>query len=178
LPVLFSKEPYNAHEAFILVPQCREGKRWVEVDWGAKKSSRMTPDPSPMLAMAMALLQKTIEDNPVDQSQILLAGISMGGYGVWELTARKPDLFAGVLAVCGGGDEKNAPLLAKTPFWVWHGLDDKVVWPQRSQSMVEALRAAGGIVKFTELPGVGHDSWTKAFAPESGAVEWLFQQRR
>lgn len=178
LPVLFSKEPYNSLEAFVLVPQCREGQRWVEVDWGSKKSSRMKPQPSPMLAMAMALLQKTIEELPVDRSQILLAGISMGGYGAWELTAREPALFAGVLAVCGGGDEKNAPLLAKTPIWAWHGLDDKVVWPQRSRTMVEAVRAAGGNVKLTELPGVAHDSWMKAFAPESGAVEWLFQQHR
>ncbi len=178
LPVLFAKEPYSQYEAYVLVPQCREGKRWVEVDWGAKKSTRMTAEPSPMLAMAMALLEKTIAESPVDPAQILLAGISMGGYGAWELTARKPNFFAGVLAICGGGDEQNAPLLAKTPFQVWHGSDDKVVPPQRSRSMVEAVQQAGGSVKFTELPGVGHDSWTTAFKPASGAIDWLFQQRR
>jgi len=47
----------------------------------------------------------------------------------------------------------------------------------RSRSIVAALKAAGGNPKYTEYPGVGHNSWDKAYN-EPDLVEWLFSQRR
>ena len=43
--------------------------------------------------------------------------------------------------------------------------------------MVEAVKQAGGSPKYTEYPGVGHNSWSKAYASPS-TWEWLFAQRR
>ena len=43
--------------------------------------------------------------------------------------------------------------------------------------MVAALKKAGGKPKYTEYPGVGHNSWDKAYRdPEF--YKWLFGQKR
>ena len=102
----------------------------------------------------------------------------MGGYGAWELAARQPGTFAGVVPVCGGGDEATAQLLASTPIWAWHGGADPVVPTARTRSMIEAIRAAGGTPEYTEPAGVGHMVFEQAYAPASGVIDWLFSQRR
>ncbi len=179
LPELMARAPYrDRHAAYVLVPQCRDGQRWVEADWAAKRSSRMRPDPSPMMAMAMALLDGTLRTLPIDLDRVYLAGISMGGYGAWELAARRPGTFAAVVPVCGGGDEGTGQLLAFTSIWAWHGGADPVVPTARTRSMIEAIRAAGGTPKYTEPAGVGHMVFEQAFAPASGVMDWLFAQHR
>jgi hypothetical protein len=42
--------------------------------------------------------------------------------------------------------------------------------------MIEALRAAGGNPLYSELKGVGHNSWTPAYR-ESECLDWMFSQR-
>jgi predicted peptidase len=67
--------------------------------------------------------------------------------------------------------------MAKVAFWVFHGGADPVVNPDQSRNAVKALKEAGATVKYTEYPGVGHDSWSKAYK-EPELVEWLFSQSR
>jgi len=49
---------------------------------------------------------------------------------------------------------------------------------QKSREMIEAIKKAGGDPKYTELPGVGHNSWTPAYTRTDGVVPWMFQQKR
>ena len=54
---------------------------------------------------------------------------------------------------------------------------DTVVPPERSEEIVEALKANGGNVKFTLYPDAGHDSWTRTYDnPE--LYEWLLKHSR
>jgi predicted peptidase len=101
----------------------------------------------------------------------------MGGFGAWDLMARRPQLFAAAVPICGGADNTTAPLIKHIPIWAFHGDNDTVVWPQRTRTMVEALKAAGGNVKYTEFPDVGHNSWDKAFN-EPGLFDWLLSHRQ
>ena len=39
----------------------------------------------------------------VDIKRVYLTGVSMGGYGTWELASLRPDWFASIMPVCGGG---------------------------------------------------------------------------
>jgi len=177
LPEAMARSPYREkYPAFVVVPQCRDQQRWVEAEWSDRESTPMRPQPAPMMAMAMALLDKTLYELPVELSRVYLSGLSMGGYGAWELAARRPGTFAVVAPICGGGDENTARLLAESSVWAWHGVRDTVVWPDRSRRMVEAIQAVGGKVKYTELPGVEHNSFLKAYAPESGLLDWMFAQ--
>ena len=67
--------------------------------------------------------------------------------------------------------------MARVPFWIFHGADDKVVPVSSSQRMVKALKVAGARPKYTEYPGVKHNSWMKAYQSRE-LWKWMFEQRR
>ena len=165
------------HPCFLVAPQCRTDHRWVEVPWTDTQSTPQAPEPTTDLAAAVAALDAVLAAEPADADRVLLTGLSMGGYGSWTLAARSPERFAAVLPICGGGDEATAPRLAKLPIWAFHGDGDKVVPVGRSRSMIEAIRAAGGAPTYSELEGVGHDSWTPAYR-DPAVLDWFFAQRR
>ncbi|QDV11591.1 esterase [Rosistilla oblonga] len=164
---------------FVLAPQCPTGQQWVDVPWGDLKSTPMPEQPSRPMQGAIEVLQKTLKEQPIDRSRVYLTGLSMGGYGSWDLASRHPEWFAGAIIVCGGGDEQQAAQLKQLPIQVFHGGADTVVPTQRSRSMVAAIQDAGGTqIEYTELPGVGHNSWSHAYSDAAGALEWLFKQSR
>ena len=114
----------------------------------------------------------------VDPDRIYLTGLSMGGYGTWQMVTRYPDLFAAIVPICGGGDPNRVQRIAKVPTWVFHGEDDRTVPIKRSEEMVEAMKAAGATdIQFTRYPNTGHDSWTKAYN-DPKLYEWLLSHRR
>lgn len=172
-------EPENRrrHPCFVVVPQCRVDHRWVEVDWSNTRSTPQRSEPTVDLAAAVAALDAVTQAEPVDRDRIYLTGLSMGGYGAWDLASRMPERFAAMIPICGGGDEATAPKLVGLPIWCFHGDADKAVPVERSRMMVDAVKAAGGTVTYTELTGVGHDSWTPAYR-DPATLDWLFQQKR
>ena len=65
------------------------------------------------------------------------------------------------------------------PAWVFHGEDDPIVPVDEARRMVDALRAAGADeVRLTIYPGVGHDSWTKAYDSGGELFEWFLKHPR
>ena len=179
LPTQMCREEWlEEFPCFMVIPQCRDGEQWVDQAWGEKKSVPIEETPTDQMAMAMSVLDRSLKTLPIDKTRVYLTGLSMGGYGSWELAMRRPNLFAAVAPVCGGGDETQAAILKNIPVWAAHGDSDTVVWPVRSRTMVEAIRKAGGNVKYTEYPGIGHNSWTKFYADRNGVIPWLFRQVR
>lgn len=174
---LADPEARRRHPCFVLVPQCRPNHRWAEVAWDAATSSPQPPAISTDLAAAVAALDDVLAREPVDPARVSLTGLSMGGYGAWDLAARMPERFAALVPICGGGDEATAPRLAALPIWCFHGAADNVVPVGRSRSMIEAVRAAGGKPRYSELEGVGHDAWTPAYR-DPAVLDWLFEQSR
>jgi len=138
----------------------------------------------------LALLDEVRAQTRVDPTRIYVTGLSMGGYGTWNLLARRPDLFAAAVPICGGGDigrlipdlgsgfDLAGLLEAKdVPIHAFHGEADPVIPVEESRLLVRALREVGGRVELTTYPGVEHDSWTRTYArPELYA--WIFAQRR
>ncbi len=124
-----------------------------------------------------ALLDDVISKYRVDKDRVYLTGLSMGGYGTWALAAAHPEKFAAIAPICGGGNPSDAKKLARLPVWVFHGAKDPTVPLKRSEEMVQAVKAAGGNVKFTVYPEAGHDSWTETYNnPEF--YTWLLAQKR
>jgi predicted esterase len=123
------------------------------------------------------LLTEVCARYPVDPDRLYLTGESMGGFGSWTLLAAQPDRFAAAVPICGGGDPREAELFKDVPVWVFHGAKDKSALPEKSREMVEALRRAGGRVRYTQYPDQGHDIWDTVYAmPE--VYDWLLQQVR
>ena len=164
-------------EAYFIAGQCPSGQQWVNTPWGAKAHT-MPERPSAAMGLAMELLEKTMQTHPVDRDQVLVTGISMGGYGTWDIVQRRPDWFAAALPCCGGGDTNLAVRIRDVPIWAFHGGVDKVVPTSRSRDMVNALKAVGGNIRYCEYPGVDHGCWGGTYANWDKVLSWFFAQRR
>ncbi|MBN1633227.1 MAG: dienelactone hydrolase family protein [Ignavibacteria bacterium] len=173
--VFSEEETMKKYPAFVLVPQCPEEYRWVETDWSLEKH-KMPESPSKPFTLLMPLIDKIISSYNIDTERLYIMGLSMGGFGVWDLTSRYPDKFAAAVPICGGGDEEQAKKLIKIPVWAFHGKLDKVVLPSRSVNMIDAIKNAGGNPKFTLYPDVAHGSWNNAFS-EPDLFPWLFRHK-
>jgi predicted peptidase len=101
----------------------------------------------------------------------------MGGYGSWVLAAKYPAMWAAVAPICGGGNPADGPKLKDIPLWAFHGDKDTAVPLKKSEEMIEAIKAAGGNPKLTVYPGVGHNSWDKAYRDEK-LWEWFLQHSK
>ena len=123
------------------------------------------------------LLDEIVEKYKIDKDRIYVTGLSMGGFGTWSLAAQSPERFAAIVPICGGGEPVKAKLLPSLPTWVFHGAKDPIVPIARSEAMVEALKKAGGNVKFTIYPNAGHDAWTETY-DNPKLYEWLLEQKR
>jgi predicted peptidase len=111
----------------------------------------------------------------VDEDRVYLTGLSMGGFGTWFVAMARPDLFAAIAPICGGGMAWNAEVL-NMPIRVFHGAEDTVVAPFHSDNMVEKLRELGKDVSYTRLEGVGHNAWDYAYSDE--LIRWMLSKKR
>ncbi|MEE3296649.1 MAG: dienelactone hydrolase family protein [Planctomycetota bacterium] len=113
----------------------------------------------------------------IDPRRMYVTGLSMGGFGSWHLMDRYPGLFAAGVPICGGGKAASARNLVNTPIWAFHGDADGVVKAELSKLMIKAIEKAGGKkAKLTLYPGVGHNSWSRAYANEE-VYKWLLSHK-
>ena len=113
----------------------------------------------------------------VDPDRIIVTGLSMGGFGTWELAEKFPDRFAAIAPVCGGGNPTEAAKLSKLPIWTFHGLLDTTVPEFLTQNMVDAIQKAGGTPHLTIYPTVKHEAWTPAYDTDA-LYTWMLAQQR
>ncbi len=150
----------------LLAPQCPR-ESW----WTGRRNQTQNP-----MSLVFGLVEETIKTRPVDTNRIYITGLSMGGYGTWSAIAKKPDSFAAAIPICGGGTVSDAGKLTSVPVWAFHGSKDSTVRPEASRVMIEAIRKAGGWPRYTEYPGVQHNSWTQTYADDL-VLDWLFSQK-
>lgn len=127
---------------------------------------------------ANELVKKLIKKEAVSKKRVYVTGLSMGGMGTFESVYRYPKLYAAALPICGGGDTLHYnKRVTKTAFWIFHGAADAVVDVKLSQQMHAKIKALGAEVKYSEYPGINHNSWDNAFA-EPDYLGWMFTQIR
>jgi len=160
----------------IVMPQCPQMHYWTEPD---------------MLTMAMAALdQETIEFH-ADTSRTYLTGLSLGGYGTWELARTYPKRWAAIAVAAGGIFWSYAPerwheattlpaeyakAVGRTPVWLFHGSDDPIVPLREDELMFAALKASGGHVRYWVYQDMKHDCWFRAYN-EPDLPRWLLSHR-
>ncbi|MDY1546737.1 carboxylesterase family protein [Luteibacter sahnii] len=175
-------EDHPDFPAVVVVPQVPDDQEWTD---------RQNVD------MAMAALEQAVTEFHGDRHRLYLTGLSMGGYGAWQLAATHPNTFAAAAIVCGGvtplSDERQlyvhgvpdgadafawtAKAIGKLPVWIFHGSDDTSVPTEQSRRMHAELAKRHDEVKYTEYPGVGHGSWINAYA-EPDLWTWMFRHKR
>lgn len=145
----------------VVLPQMPVGQRWT----------------GPPQHLALATLDAALGEYNLDRNRIILTGLSLGGYGTWAIGGKHPEKFCALVPVCGGGDVDLASDLARLPIWCFHGDADPVVSVELSREMVSAVRESGGTVRYSELPGITHNSWDPAYGdPE--VISWMLAQRK
>ena len=124
-----------------------------------------------------ALLEELARTHSIDEDRIYVTGLSMGGYGTWELALEFPHRFAAIAPISGGGTSPGACTLRHLPVWAFHGALDRVVPPQQTEEFVRRLRECDGHLRYTLYEDATHDAWTRTYAdPE--LYEWLLSHRR
>ena len=156
----------------IVMPQCQLSAHWT--------------DPA-MQELAMAALDQESAEFHGDTARTYLTGLSMGGYGAWELAKAHPRRWAAIAIAAGGvfwsyeperWQQANtlpaeyARAVGHTPVWLFHGSLDPTVLPRQSQLMFDAFKAAGGNIRFWLYEGMLHDCWTRAY-DEPDLPRWL-----
>ena len=161
--------------AVVIAPQCPDGEDMNEASWSNwRDETRGITKPT---RLALEIVEAMREQFTIDSDRMYIGGLSMGGFGTWDVIQEYPDLFAAAFPICGGGDPEKAERIASLPLWVFHGAKDETVPPQLSRDMVRAIQEAGGHPGYSEYPDVGHDSWTNAFE-QPKLLAWLFSQKR
>lgn len=115
----------------------------------------------------------------VDPKRIYITGLSLGGFGVWTTLGAYPDVFAGAVPICSGGNalSKACAIAAQNvPVWGFHGDKDYVVSYTVTTKMVNAINACtpkpSPLAKATLFPGMGHIIWDKVYN-ETSALSWM-----
>ena len=108
----------------------------------------------------------------VDSKRVYLTGNSMGGYGTWGLSSLRPDWFAAIMPVCGGGIPWMTRTLVDIPVRAFHGLCDTAVDPIESLEMTKALNRHGGHAELILFPKLEHNCWDKVYTTEEN-YDWL-----
>jgi predicted peptidase len=158
------------HPCFVLAPKCEE----PNLGWGDTWHDGHTP----AMTKTLHLVDSLVEHYHIDKARLYLYGISMGGFGVFSVLAKEKGKFAAAYAVCGGSKIDAAANLLKTPLWIFHGEIDDVVPVSLSRDVYkEIVRLGGSNVRYTEYPGVKHNSWENV-SREKSLPGWLFAQRQ
>ena len=175
--IFASKRFRTQHPCYVIAPQCAENFRWCETDW-SRTYHTMPKEISKYLHAANSLLDSIAALPDADTNRLYVTGMSMGGYGTWDIITRYPDKFAAAMPICGGADEKEARRLINIPIRTFHGDNDKAVPVVRSRNITNAIKSQGGkMIEYTEYKGKGHFIWNDVYRNYAN-LEWLFGQVR
>lgn len=163
------------YPCFILAPQCPKNDVWVKFPH-FPQSLQTTEQPTPSAQLALAILDSLLQHLPIDKKRVYITGYSMGGEGAFDFLTRRPKLFAAAIPVCSVADTSRAKYIAKIPIWAFHGDADDVNDVKYSRLMIAELKKYNGQPKYTEYPGVKHNSWMQAYG-EKEVWEWMWGRR-
>ena len=153
-PQLFLNDPdYKGHRVITLCPQCPHDLIWNNIIYGAKE----------LIDFIAKKYQPT---------RIALTGLSMGGYGTWDMSCAFPNDFQAIAPICGGGVTWRAGLIAHLPIRTFHSIGDPIVCVENSKLMVKAVNACGGTAELTLYESDEHNCWDEVYQ-NTDLIDWL-----
>lgn len=169
---LFADIPY-----VVVAPQCPVGSQWAETPYAKGSYSIDEVAVSKPLQLVYELVTELQCKEGITTANTVIGGISMGGYGTWDIALRHPEICGSLIPICGAGDPTKATLIKDKRIWAFHGDKDLSVPVSGSRDMAEALNNAGAeSFTYTELAGVGHNAWSPAMTEvkDPYLLQWLF----
>lgn len=166
----YQRDVQHNNPAFVLTPKCEV----ADQGWG----NTWQPGHTSAASLTLNLVDSLMTAYNVDPNRLYIYGVSMGGFGVFSILAKEKGKFAAGYAICGGSDAKAAADLLDTPLWIFHGEADDIVPVSLSRDVYrEMIKLGGKKVRYTEYPGVKHNSWENV-SQEKSLAPWLFSHRR
>jgi LysM repeat protein len=135
-----------------------------------KKSESWEPD------KVLSVLDYVLQNYETDTTRVYVVGMSLGGYGTLHFAGKYPHRIAAAVAMCGGGNPKDACNLGQTNIWIQHGKMDRAVPYTRSLEMFDAISSCNpqGECILTLFPKYGHGELAHEFYKDT-LYNWLFQ---
>ena len=148
-----------ACDAYIIFPQCPSDQK------GWKTMSGKIEE----------LIAYTCDTFHINTEKISLTGHSMGGTGTWSLALGNPDLYYKVAPMSGSVtmSDKNVEKLSNLPIWAFVGDKDKIVDPESSIAMVEALQGVNADAQITIFEGADHFAVPELGYLGTDVIQWL-----
>jgi predicted esterase len=138
------------------IPCCRRTFEFITVMPESK--SGYWPRGGPDIKRAMTALKDVENHFRVDPKRVYLTGVSDGGLGTWNMAAEYPDRWAAIVPLAGWGYPDDAARISHIPCWCFHAGNDRPQRVKKMREMIEALKAAGGHPRYTEMIGAGLDN--------------------
>ena len=123
----------------------------------------------------LGLVKEIYNREDVDKSNFNASGISMGGYGIYQVMMCLPELFHKAIVCCGGGMYWNSGAIKNIKFRIFHGEKDVAVFPEESRRMYARLKEACADVTLTIYPECDHNCWEKTYTNYKN-LQWLFER--
>lgn len=147
--------------AFVLAPQCKKNRTWLS-----------------LTEELYALVREITETYPIDADAVSVTGLSMGGFGVFQMIMDYPYLFSAAAPLCGGGTAWRLNEVAHLPIRIYHGEKDGDVDCFYSKDAYNRLKKYGAAdVSLFLYPDFGHNIWDYVYN-ETDLLEWLISKRR
>jgi predicted peptidase len=126
----------------------------------------------------LSVLEYVQKNYDTDSSRVYVCGMSLGGYGTMHFAGKYSDKITAAVALCGGGNEKDACNLATIPLWIQHGNLDSAVPIKESEKMVEAIKKCDDKnLIFTVVKGANHGDLERVFRTDE-MYDWLFSKKK
>ena len=180
------------YDSYVIAPQCPyretedgedkpktddnvEYTKWVNRDWRSG-SYNLSETPETKALATVANLVKTYAARPeLDASRVYVIGLSMGGYGTWDIIARHGELFAAAVPMCGGGPIDMAEALSDMPIYAFHATNDSAVpYDTGTKAMYDAICAYDkNNMMLVTMGNDGHAIWDKVW--KAGTSEFTYK---
>ncbi len=176
--LMFNDVNSPVYDSIVLVPQCPEGSQWVMTPWAKGCYSTENVPESRELEMVCEVMDELGDTYNVDADRVYVTGLSMGGFGAWDMLMRHGSRFAAGMPICGGGDPDYAKLLKRIPIRTFHGSEDDSVPVTGTRRMYASIKREGGeLIDYTEFDGCGHNVWDLVYNDPAN-LQWLCSQSR
>jgi predicted peptidase len=131
------------HFDFVVVaPQCPGNKLWIQENW-------FEP-----------LIRDLKSKYHIDTNNIFVTGISMGGFGSWQVAMDFPNRIKAIAPLCGScTDSVNICKIRNISIWAFHGVNDGLVKVINTDRLVNRLTKCGANIKYSRLENRHHGIW-------------------
>ena len=126
------------------------------------------------------LIKEIQQKYQIDDSRIMLTGLSMGGWGTLKLAMEHPELFSAVVAVCAPVDRLMKVRVSQykdLPMKLFHGGNDDIVSPMNSIEIYQEIKKVNKNVELTIFPDENHNSWDSTYSNPK-LYEWMLAQKK